>query len=437
DDEEHRTALDLLLMTQGWRRFNWQDMAVKGKWKGSWHNELQLTLTGRVVKADDADPRLQTIRDEMHVFHPEWEMEDSTQYRGIAKKLRRKKKSSDTASAYVVHSEIHIGDDVYPLTNVGTDAYGAFTVKVPLFYGDCHLFMGAIPRLDFNPSQSYYWNELCDPEYLTMKELRNSEIAPSSSLVLIDYPYPRFVLPYSYYQTHLSSVGGRAEAVDTLDRTLRTLDEVTVKNKFRGLLRFTDEYPAFVSEDYEALNQTIDAGLYYTKNVRMKTLLGDMGLEHIPPLEADIRESVTFQNQSDEDDNALSSRISVRHRFGLDRAERMVRHGLEVPDDSLYSGRYLRSYPGKAGLTHSVLRRYLGLGAIDKSFYYTDYSPRLMGDERYVTDFPQVNIVHYPHDNGGQYPLVTDRNFRFTSFAPPAQFYSPDYSRQPLPEVKD
>jgi hypothetical protein len=30
DDEEHRMALDLLMMTQGWRRFNWQEMAVKG-----------------------------------------------------------------------------------------------------------------------------------------------------------------------------------------------------------------------------------------------------------------------------------------------------------------------------------------------------------------------------------------------------------------------
>ena len=33
DDEEHRRALDLLMMTQGWRRFNWQEMAVNGTWE--------------------------------------------------------------------------------------------------------------------------------------------------------------------------------------------------------------------------------------------------------------------------------------------------------------------------------------------------------------------------------------------------------------------
>ena len=33
DDEEHRRALDLLMMTQGWRRFNWQEMAVGGTWE--------------------------------------------------------------------------------------------------------------------------------------------------------------------------------------------------------------------------------------------------------------------------------------------------------------------------------------------------------------------------------------------------------------------
>ena len=30
NDEEHRTGLDLLMLTQGWRRFRWQDMAISG-----------------------------------------------------------------------------------------------------------------------------------------------------------------------------------------------------------------------------------------------------------------------------------------------------------------------------------------------------------------------------------------------------------------------
>ena len=32
DDSLHRAALDLLMMTQGWRRFDWRSMAVAGAW---------------------------------------------------------------------------------------------------------------------------------------------------------------------------------------------------------------------------------------------------------------------------------------------------------------------------------------------------------------------------------------------------------------------
>jgi hypothetical protein len=47
-----------------------------------------------------------------------------------------------------------------------------------------------------------------------------------------------------------------------------------------------------------------------------------------------------------------------------------------------------------------------------------------------MTDFPAINIVHYPHASGGQYPVFADRYFRLTGFAETASFYSPDYSKQ-------
>ena len=50
NDEERRTALDLLMMTQGWRRFRWQDMAVRGAWELSQPAEQAPILRGRVYK---------------------------------------------------------------------------------------------------------------------------------------------------------------------------------------------------------------------------------------------------------------------------------------------------------------------------------------------------------------------------------------------------
>lgn len=51
DDKEHRDALDLLLMIQGWRRFNWREMAVPGQWEMSQVSESYPTVSGNVYQS--------------------------------------------------------------------------------------------------------------------------------------------------------------------------------------------------------------------------------------------------------------------------------------------------------------------------------------------------------------------------------------------------
>lgn len=48
DDAEHNRALDLLMMTQGWRRFNWQEMAIKNAWQLTQPAERTPIITGKV-----------------------------------------------------------------------------------------------------------------------------------------------------------------------------------------------------------------------------------------------------------------------------------------------------------------------------------------------------------------------------------------------------
>ena len=48
DDEEHRKALDLLMMTQGWRRFPWEQMAQRGHFEIVHPAEKLPVLTGAV-----------------------------------------------------------------------------------------------------------------------------------------------------------------------------------------------------------------------------------------------------------------------------------------------------------------------------------------------------------------------------------------------------
>ena len=48
DDEEHRRALDLLLMIQGWRRFDWYTMAIPGAFTVQYMPELTQMMIGEV-----------------------------------------------------------------------------------------------------------------------------------------------------------------------------------------------------------------------------------------------------------------------------------------------------------------------------------------------------------------------------------------------------
>ena len=56
DDEEHRRGLDLLMMTQGWRRFAWHDMAVQGAWEITQPAEQTQKLMGSVHKYSVSPP---------------------------------------------------------------------------------------------------------------------------------------------------------------------------------------------------------------------------------------------------------------------------------------------------------------------------------------------------------------------------------------------
>lgn len=50
DDEEHRLALDLLMLTQGWRRFDWREMATPGSFMITHPSEYSQILEGSVHK---------------------------------------------------------------------------------------------------------------------------------------------------------------------------------------------------------------------------------------------------------------------------------------------------------------------------------------------------------------------------------------------------
>ncbi|MEE1147445.1 MAG: hypothetical protein UHS32_11835, partial [Bacteroidaceae bacterium] len=289
DDSVHHTALDLLMMTQGWRRFRWQDMAVKGALEQTQPREKQLMLKGRVYPSNPADPRLRELEDQSRVLQSASENNEKARqerekrqkelrdWAGADPKIQQLQDESDrwekarlTAERdrfflqkqksgrkrdslqndynleYYLHAMLQDGDKKYPFEDMRTHKQGTFEAVIPDFYGECILYLAATPLKRYNPYRQFEWKEMQDPEYLTPKQLAKSIIAPSKTQVLIDHHYPRFVKPYTYYQQRLSQPKWQGKIEKEKEANVTQMPEVSVTSEFKGQFRFNNQFPAFI-----------------------------------------------------------------------------------------------------------------------------------------------------------------------------------------------
>lgn len=410
DDEEHRQALDLLMLTQGWRRFDWREM-VEGIQVVEPHEDTQV-LSGMVLRTGDLDPRSREIRRGLNFYHPEWVVGEPYDPSSRTSKdmLSKKKKNKFSKREYTVHALAVSNQDEYPFTAIETDN-AHFHLRTPRFWGDCLMHMGAT-EYKFNGNRErkelvHKWDELHDPEYESFRELIKHEVYPVEHQVLINYPYPRFCQPYSFYQQQSNIATSEQQGVlDTAD--VHVLREVEVEEGQAGMRQFTDGNPALVLDDMDIENQVIDAGMYYADDLIARTLLGEV---------------------------APGEKALVLHRYGLSPHMRQILQKPIPPLDEFYQRGNLLSVPGSYGFSKNELRDYIGIGTLEKRAIYTDFAPRLQGDKRYLSsDRPEVHIADYPHRQQGQRPEYTERFFRLQGYDIPVEFYHPDYSKHRLPE---
>ncbi|MBO4549099.1 MAG: hypothetical protein J5733_00075, partial [Bacteroidaceae bacterium] len=83
-------------------------------------------------------------------------------------------------------------------------------------------------------------------------------------------------------------------------------------------------------------------------------------------------------------------------------------------------------------------REYRGNGVWDMYVLYSDYSPRMYGSKLYYgANAPKTKLVMYPFPDGSRRLTYRDRRYVLDGFAYPAEFYSPDYSKQVPSEDRD
>ena len=477
DDEEHRQALDLLMMTQGWRRFDWQDMAMEGHFAFTQPAEQKLIVQGVVYNNTDvnairdeaimselADRENQAIEDAMRTAAKE----PSEGNQGTSALQQMVQKRDDEGKDEEKDLRAEIDPDVYAgqwgrymdefrqkydlignlkrevkvhaefipaIENANTftleteTRQGHFQIEMPRFYGMSELHLAASDTTKWGRGHRHAW---VVPQGYAVADPRDPNTFLQDEYpefyVKVNFPYPRFVKPYSYYQDHTADMGQEDEtdrSVIEEDDGSRILREVAVKGHRRSGFRSYDQsQPAFIIDAREMMNLKYDSGIMFETNPEIRTLLGDYGLEW------------PFVGRVDSgwSTNENPSRIYMLYGIPPHHSRYKSDDGSEVPEDSIYSSKYIQTfgmgYIPMGNNEYSYAPAYL-----DKYVVYTDYCPRLSGSKRYQgSNLPETRLVLFPFNDKQARVMYRDRYFVLPGFSYTARFYSPDYSKQRLPE---
>ena len=430
DDEEHRQALDLLMMTQGWRRFVWRDMAVKGEWDLTQPNEKTPILIGNVSFNPN---RISAPPDYL-----ELSLERSRDYKHILELARKK-----LTPGLRLHAEIVSLDSLNWETSEAPFNGDNFTIRCSKFYGNSMFFLSVADTTKWTKKtkKRYPWIQSAGyGEDFPLRIQKKLYVGEADFRAYISWPYPRFVLPYNFYQTHLPpklAISDYDVPFELLADSAKVLREVRVKARRRSRLKgFDSTYPAFMLDAYDVWNTIEDAGIPFFA-------FGSIGK---PLVRVYMNEyGVNEEGVRGEDGKSLDTRIRVYS--GLTPTRRSLPQYASIPTDSIYHPKYLTVFAANAdSISPGERKEFLGDESIyedprsrlDKYVVYTDYQPRLEGSNRYRgSNRPETRIAVYPFYDGSRRTVYRDRYYLLPGFSVPAEFYHPDYSQQTPPEPTD
>lgn len=338
-------------------------------------------------------------------FAPAWLPEKFQTIGGCVNRSERQnidfKKISNLKKEVNVWAMFTQGPETFELKQQTKD--GSFYMPMPKIYGDCMMFLSAAKLkkgTDYirKMRQKGFTDEEAWPDYY----------------VKLDLFHPHFAHPYSFYQDISPRDLEPFAHEDSLVRGSfegRVLPSVTVRTRRNGLRRYDPAKPAVVIDAYDAYNMMADYGLadvpfYYLSSPAVSTLVsflfvGDMNKYR------DYFLRTTF--------NAWPNRLW----------DKPVMPGTPT-------------HPVPDWLSRGEFEKFRSLSLLERFYIYTDYVPREMGSWKYRQDNqPEVIVGMQLRPNGEYFPSCRDRRYLWHGYAVCDDFYSPDYSRRPLPGTED
>lgn len=425
NDEQRARDLDLLLMIQGWRRFDWYTMTAPGAFVLSHKPERTPLMTGEVNNYTAKRPK-----DRLDLFEETVGKMDTESKDKQKKAIEQGKKAlGQTDAAGGLDSGDEVGEDCFDkdfkepdnkvrdrfhqhesnlkrevrvhaefvkpgasegvLGEVDTQK-GMFNIDSPRFFGQCFFFLAAADVSNWTEETA------AKHTWIMNGEDEAERVNYPDFYVKLNPVYPRFVKPYGWYHCNtmptsakVTLEGGVQKATDGTV----TIGTVTVRVKRNINRGFRPTKPAFVIDAYTAFNEVCDAGfntgvyLGYIDFAEClaRTYIGDMGQER---------------------------QYSIINRF-------------ETLTDSY-------------NMSQANRDKYNHLPRLDKVYIYTDYCPRREGERDYVqSNQPEVHVDLRLLPNEGLRSTYRDRRYILNGFSVDEDFYQPDYSKKPLPDTKD
>lgn len=439
DDEEHRQALDLLMMTQGWRRFDWRTMATPGAFEFTqpaetltqilrgevlnysanwWQDDVRgvgstptpfqmenhiknLQPSGESIKTPEAAYR-DSLRDsnegvsveteytgigQAEIFesiiaetyaHESQYPSGSYRMRGNIASARFNAKENALKNEVRVHAEFTQPESESIIGDVATKD-GKFSIQAPHFEGYCVFFLAASDTTKWKADKPHSW--------ISMEEKDEPEF-----YVRIREHYPRFTKPYEHYQTALYSEKQESFGTSHFDATKfeTEMSGITVRANRGGLRRFDRTKPAYVVDAYQAFNSACDAGLMEGRYIGRIHFINSMA-------------------------RLYAGDMNTRNTYLL---------------ESRYDG-----YNISRNITPSKIDRFNYLMNLDSVRIYTDYNPRTGGDPRAIEENVErltIDLQQLPDE--GMRVTYRDRRYILQGFNVAEDFYHPDYNRNPPTE---
>lgn len=436
DDSLHLTALDLLMMVQGWRRYSWHTMAGIAPMQLRYLPEKQQTLSGCVNKIVDVTPSYGTNATEF-TWNPGQgsinastettenhiqDSEDSGNENGVStdnestdsydgSEMNPLKPNQKETAISNLKEEVNIYPSYIQGTNtldvVQSTENGSFYTKTPLLY-DRYILM--LPAASLDKGEDYMLKRLA-------KGHTDEESFPDYYVKLNRF-YPLYTQPYGFYRDAIRYADNESETNESnTSFTDRQLGTVTVRTRRGGYRKLDLSKPALVVDAYDAFNHTADYGLNsgtfnwvtFARQVAL-SYIGDMGLYRKFFLQ--IRYDGKPINSKFNDSRSLSS-------------------------DTMANGEKIEPTP-TISWGRGKLEEYHYLKNLDKLYIYTDYCPREQGSSKYEgSNQPDVVIDYRRFAGDGYQKTYRDRYYVLQGYSVCDDFYNPNYEKKPLPTTAD